>query len=360
MLIAEILNWSIALVPVLILTAAFIWLDVFKLMSLWETLGLLLMGGIAAAAAYPLSGVFLDNLPIGFNLYSRFVAPWIEEALKAIAIISLFRFNRIGFKLDAVISGFAVGAGFSLVENVLYLMRFPEMPPAVWMVRGLGTAVMHGTTLAIMAAIAHELAERETREAAADYDFNPLWFVPGFLAAVAIHTLFNQFPAQPMLAMLGTLIVAPLALMAIFRFGAGEARQWLMVERETHRAMLETLSAGHFPDDPGGRRIAALAARSDTHTGDMIREYWQVLTRLVLTSEETLLEQSADSERIEADSAAAFARLGELKRALGRSTMAALTPLLPFSRNDYWELSELRERLKGAARSNPGDTGQAL
>ena len=64
------------------------------------------------------------------------------------------------------------------------------------MVRGLGTAIMHGTTLAILAAIAHELAERETRGAARDYDFNPLWFVPGFLAAVAIHTLFNQFPER--------------------------------------------------------------------------------------------------------------------------------------------------------------------
>ena len=71
----------------------------------------------------------------------------------------------------------------------------------------------------------------------------------------------------------------------------------------------------------------------------------------MLTSEEILLQQSADADRVEADSAAAFARLAELKRELGRSTMAALTPLLPFSRNDYWELSELRERLIGAARS---------
>jgi protease PrsW len=345
---ADIIDWSIALVPVLLLTAVFIWLDVFKLMSVWETLGLLLMGGAAAAAAYPLSGVFLDNLPLGFNLYSRFVAPWIEESLKAIAIISLFRFNRIGFKLDAVISGFAVGAGFAVVENLLYLVRFPDLTPAVWMVRGLGTAVMHGTTLAIMAAIAHELAERETRGAAGEFDFNPLWFVPGLLAAVAIHTVFNQFPSEPMLAMLGTLILAPLALMAIFRFGTGEAQQWLTVEREAHRALLDKLSAGRFPDDPGGRRIAALAARSGTRTGDLIREYWEVLTRLVLTSEETLLQQSADAGRVEADSRAGFARLAQLKRELGRSTLAALTPLLPFSRNDYWELSELRERLKRA------------
>ena len=350
MWIAEIINWSIALVPVLIMTAGFIWLDVFKLMSFWETLGLLVMGGAAAAASYPLSGAFLDTLPLGFNNYSRFVAPWIEEAMKAIVIISLFRFNRIGFKLDAVISGFAVGAGFSVVENILYLVRFPDLAPAVWMVRGLGTAVMHGTTLAIMAAIAHELAEGELRGTADEFDFSPLWFVPGFLAAVAIHTVFNLFPAQPMLAMLGTLVLAPLALMAIFRFGKGEARQWLAVERDVHRKMLDRLSAGHFPDDPGSRRIAALAARAGARTGKLIREYWELLTRLVLTAEETLVQQSMDGHRIETDVGAAFTRLADLKRELGPSTMAALTPLLPFSRNDYWELSELQERLKGNTR----------
>ena len=349
--IAEIIDWSIALLPVLLLTALFMWLDVFKLMSLWEILGLLVMGGLAAAASYPLSGAFLDALPMGFNNYSRFVAPWIEEAMKAIVIISLFRFNRIGFKLDAIVSGFAVGAGFSVVENILYLMRFPDLPLAVWMVRGLGTAVMHGTSLAIMAAIAHELAERETREAADEYDFSPWWFVPGFLAAVAIHTIFNQFPAQPMLAMLGTLIIAPLALMAISHFGIGEAQRWLTVERDAHRAMLETLTAGRFPDDPAGRRIAALTARIGGETGALVREYWELMTRLVLTSEETLLKQSSDADRVETDAGAAFIRLAELKRELGRSNMAALNALLPFSQNDYWELSELKERLKRESRN---------
>ena len=50
------------------------------------------------------------------------------------------------------------------------------------MVRGLGTAVMHGTTVAMLAAIAHEFAER-TRGQRARQTFNPLWFVPGYLLA---------------------------------------------------------------------------------------------------------------------------------------------------------------------------------
>jgi hypothetical protein len=63
-------------------------------------------------------------------------------------------------------------------------------------------------------------------------------------------------------------------------------------------------------------------------------------------AEETLLQQSSDSDRVSADAAAAFKRADELKRRLGPSTLATLTPLLPFSRNDYWEISELKERLR--------------
>ena len=110
----------------------------------------------------------IDTLPIGFSIYSRFIAPWIEEALKAAAIILLFRLNRIGYKLDAIISGFAIGAGFSVVENIFYLTIFPDYATGTWLVRGFGTAIMHGTTLALLAAIAHEFAEKESHEAAAD------------------------------------------------------------------------------------------------------------------------------------------------------------------------------------------------
>jgi protease PrsW len=330
---------------VLVMLMMFIWLDVFKLMTTWETLGLLVLGGLCAGLAYPVSGVFIDQLPIGYSNYSRFAAPWIEEGIKGLAVVGLFWFNRIGFKLDAVISGFAIGAGFSVIENMVYLSRFPDLAPSVWMVRGLGTAVMHGTTVAIVAAIAHELAERETREAAGGFDFNLLWFLPGYLIAVAIHTAFNQFPNQPMLAMIATLAVAPFLIMGIFRLGAVEAQQWLAQEREIHRTALAAWRSGAYPDDASGKKIAALVARSEPATAGRIRDYCEQLTFLALTAEDALHDQVDDVSKIHVEANAAFDRLGQIKRELGKSSFAALKPLLPFSRNDYWEISELKERL---------------
>ena len=57
------------------------------------------------------------------------------------------------------------------------------------------------------------------------------------------------------------------------------------------------------------------------------------------------LAQVDPSPIVRLNRAVAVAELDGLKRALGRSTRSALTALLPFSRNDYWELGELKQRL---------------
>jgi protease PrsW len=343
--VAEILDWSVALVPVLVMALVFTWLDVFKLMSPWEMIACLLLGMVAALMAWPISGRMLDTLPIGYSFYSRLVAPWIEEALKGMALALLFATNRIGFKLDAIICGFAIGAGFSVIENIFYLARFPELTTAVWVVRGLGTAVMHGATTAILATVAHELCERALRKKGGQ-GFNPIWLVPGYLAASLIHLAFNQFPSHPMEVMMVTFIVAPVVLIGLMRMGEGETHRWLAEESESHRAWLDEWRTGGFPTDASGQRIAALAARSNPAEAALIREYCTLKTELVLTAEEELLDRDRRLEQGEAEQLqASFARLASLKVQIGRAGYAALGPLLPFSRNDEWELEELRELL---------------
>ena len=345
-ILIEAAHWGLALIPVLVLLALLDWLDAFELVSLREVLVLLLLGGVGAVASWPVSGRLLDTLPIGFSNYSRFVAPWIEEAIKGAAIIALFRMNRIGYKLDAVIAGFAIGAGFSVIENIIYLVRFPDYGAGTWLVRGFGTAVMHGAVLAIFAAIAHEFAERETRQAASDFEFHFWWFVPGYLLAVALHTAFNQFPDRPLIAMLGAVVVSPLVLIAIFYFGVREAEHWLLAEIVEHRVALDALRRGGWPDGAAGQKIGALAARLNGEAAKRIRRYWELQAWLLVEAEEVMMEEATgEAEYNAGEIRAAFAELDGLKRALGRSTHAALQALLPFSRNDQWEVAELRQRL---------------
>jgi RsiW-degrading membrane proteinase PrsW (M82 family) len=71
-----------------------------------------------------------------FTVYSRYVAPVVEELLKGVVIVALIHAHRIGFLVDAAIFGFAVGTGFALVENTYFLKIVEDAGIGTWIVRG--------------------------------------------------------------------------------------------------------------------------------------------------------------------------------------------------------------------------------
>ena len=76
----------------------------------------------------------------------------------------------------------------------------------------------------------------------------------------------------------------------------------------------------------------------------MIRRYCVLKTKLVLTAEVELLDGDRKLDDDERDRLKEeFDQLSRLQKEIGRTCFAALRPLLPFSKNDEWELDELRE-----------------
>jgi len=170
--------------------------------------------------------------------------------------------------------------------------------------------------------------------------------VPGYGVAVALHTAFNQFPDRPLIAMMGAILVAPVVLITILSFGTAEAQRWLAAEYAEHRDQLDALRAGRWPEGPSGQKIAALAARLSPESAKRLRRYWELQAWLVTEAEETMIEEAEGDAVLDASELrSAFAELDGLKHAIGKSTWTALQSLLPFSRNDYWEVAELRQRL---------------
>jgi RsiW-degrading membrane proteinase PrsW (M82 family) len=152
-----VIHLLLGLLPVSCFLAALVYLDSYKLVPIRLVLGVILFGCVAAALSYPVSLVWLDLIGIDFTSYTRYVAPAFEEALKAAVIVVLMRYNRIGFLVDAAILGFAVGAGFAILENLYFLRIVPETQLGTWIVRGFGTALMHGGATAIFAVTTHTI-----------------------------------------------------------------------------------------------------------------------------------------------------------------------------------------------------------
>jgi protease PrsW len=108
----------VSLFPVLIFLLILIYYDSYKLVKVKTVIFLILTGCLAAALSYFINSYFLDHLTIDSSSYSRYIAPVIEETIKASLLIYLISKNKIGFMVDALIYGFAIGAGFALIENI--------------------------------------------------------------------------------------------------------------------------------------------------------------------------------------------------------------------------------------------------
>jgi len=139
----------VGLLPVLGFLAALLYLDSYKLVKLRAVITIVAAGALIAGASYVTNGYALELVRIDLTHFSRYVAPVTEELLKGLVVVALIRTHRIGFLVDAAIFGFAVGTGFATVENLYFLHLVPDAGMGTWIVRGLGTAIMHGGATAI-------------------------------------------------------------------------------------------------------------------------------------------------------------------------------------------------------------------
>jgi hypothetical protein len=163
--------------------------------------------------------------------------------------VFLIRTRRVGLPVDAGIAGFAIGTGFALVENLYYLAARPHTVLAVQVIRGFGTAIMHGGTAAILAMISNTLYERRPSGGLH-------LLLPGLLTAVALHTGYNYLLVRPALATLATLLVLPFVIYLVFDHSERILRNWIEVDLDSDVKLLEAISTGRFLGTSSGHYLA--------------------------------------------------------------------------------------------------------
>lgn len=326
---------AVGLLPVLCFLAVLERMDAHRLVSVRTVLTMIAAGAMIAAACYFINGFALDALNMDRRSYSYYISPIIEESLKAGVLIFLFARNRIGFMVDAAIIGFAVGAGFSLVENVFYLHTLAQANVGVWIVRGFGTAIMHGGATAVFGVLSQSLTERHLH-------FHPQLYLPGLVLAIALHSFFNHFPGSPFLAMIATLVVFPITLLFVFSKSEHAIHNWLLADFRSHEDLLLAVRSGEFTHSEAGRFISDLARTFDAAHVEAMFDYIRLHTELVLRAERLLLAREGGSDqRLHQADREDFGKLHALERRIGRVGLLAIWPHLHFSRQELWELYEL-------------------
>ena len=328
----------VAIAPVLCFLAGLLWLDGYKLLRP-SAVALALAAGVGVAlVSYGFASLLLHNLDMERVTYSRYVAPITEELLKALVIVALIRASRIGFLVDGAIYGFAVGSGFALFENLHYLKIAQDAGLATWIVRGFGTAIMHGGTTALFTVMALTVLARRPSAGAAAY-------VPGLLVASLMHGAFNHLGHMPQVATLVIVVLVPTALLVAFHLGERALSQWLGSGFDKDAEMLELITEGDFASSPPGAYLAALKRNLE---GPMVADilcYLRVYTELSLRAKGLLMmrESGFVAEGMDEDTKARFDELRYLEDSIGSAGMRAMQPLMHMSRQDLWQLYVLEK-----------------
>ena len=326
-----VLHAVLGLLPVCCFLAALVYLDSYKLIPLRWVIGVILLGTGAAIMSYPVNSAGLTWLDMTFVSYTRYVSPFVEELFKGLIVLFLVRHNRIGFLVDAAIFGFAVGAGFAIFENLFLLQVLPDTQLGTWIIRGFGTAIMHGGATAIFAVVSEAIAGQNPTRGWAIY-------LPGFLGAVVVHSIFNHFFFVPVVNTLLILVSLPIVMTIVFQRSEKSVSEWLGVGFDADTELLELINSGEFSSSKVGLYLNSLKEKFDGPVVVDLLCYLRLHTELSIRAKGLMMmRESGFMDKTGEETKAKLEELNYLEQSIGTTGLLAIKPFMQMSQEDLWQ-----------------------
>jgi len=330
------------ILPVVLFLGGLLLMDSYKLVNRRDVLKSLLAGALAAGISFCLHVLAIRVLHVDPVWIRHGVAPVLEEILKAAWVVFFIRRHKVGFLVDAGIHGFAVGTGFAVVENLYYAWTLDGSSLMLWLVRGLGTAVLHGSTTAVVGILSKTLTERKA-------SVGLQWFLPGLAIAVAVHALYNGLVVNPVISTAVVLVAMPLLIIAVYESSERATRDWLGVGLDSDVERLELLMSGEEQHTPIGEYLDTLRHR---FSGPVLADLLclvRVHLELSVRAKGVLIARAAGVDLpLDPEVQANLEELRFLEHSVGRTGRLAMMPLLRTSSRDLWQIYMLQ---RGAKRS---------
>lgn len=311
-------------------------------------------GGVAVTIAFYANTASLNVIEGDVQSLIRYVAPVIEEILKAVILVYLVRRANFTYFVDGAIYGFAVGMGFAVFENYFYLYHFPGEEIGTAVSRVISTNLMHATASAIVGiTLGFSRFQRFSGRA--------FFLIGGLLLAIAVHMAFNNLVTRDIGALLilyagaagvGGAVVIGL----VIKRGLVEQKAWIEemlgdADRVTRgeAAVVNRLADAHSI-------LAPLAEIFGPEKADKIENFLVLQARLGILrktlqklNDEKMkrsVEKQMDELRLEMD---------EARRSVGAYTMMYLRSLFPEDASPVWgRLGSVLEERAAAPRPAGG------
>lgn len=336
-------SWTavgISLLPAFFFLQGLWFLDIYRLLGMRRVLTSVGWGTLAAILVLPINTA--ANNWLG-NAYLQLGAPLLEEVLKASILFVWIQRNRIGFLVDAAILGFAIGTGFASAENLLYWQTISGGTTLLWVVRGCGTAMMHGVCTACVAILALALSEskysRRFQIAAS--------FAPSF----AIHIFYNSGLISTTVMAESMIILGVGLMFIVFTLSERMLITWLQKDLNRDIELWDMLRTGDLSGTEAGRYLDRLRTCFSPETMDDLLRLVRISLELRTRAKgEMMLRQHGID--VEPDPALAedLHTLAKLEQNVGLAGRRALVPLIGGGGRRVWEI----ERLKETSKKNDG------
>jgi len=346
-----IIHVLVSLLPVVLFLAALILIDSYKLVRPKFVATALLTGAFAAGMGYVINTGIIDATGMSVTVLSRTVAPVVEEVLKATFVIYAVAKNRVGFAVDSAITGFAVGAGFAVVENIFFLNALPDATLRVWVIRGLGTAVMHGGTMTVFAMIAKSLSDQSKT-----FSFGT--FLPAIGVAIVLHAFYNTFfLRQPILGTVVIAVVFPVLIVGLFKESEKRTRSWLGSGFDTDQELLKSILSGDVRETRVGAYLHDLKERFEGSVVVDMLCLIRIRVELSIRAKGVLMMREAGFKvKPDPKTHLKFAELDYLESAIGRTGLVAIEPIHNWTHRDLWQLNLIdapKQKSKADSEADP-------
>ena len=339
------MSFVAALLPVAIYIYVVYKLDNFALLSVKRLLLLVLCGMGAALVCF---GLFWLTDPLLPERASDILDPILEEAVKAIPLLILARRKKIVFFIDSVICGAAVGGGFSILENLFYLLLGESMSMGTVLFRGLEVALIHMGCSAIVAAglmFAVRLTER--RKAGLDVkQKDVLMSVFLLIAAPALHVFHNSFHFNPLFQYVFVFGSMAGLLVWTYSYDGDMIHRWLDKGLDKQVSLLHSIREGQLGETKTGQFLVSVKDSFPPEVFFDIICYVQLHVSLSVAAKSRFMMREMGlvlplEEEKKQQYLTQYQEYIDLEKNLGKSARMTIAPVVKFYPADRKSLDDL-------------------
>ena len=250
------------------------------------------------------------------------VVPLMEEFAKGCIIIYLTSGRKIKFLSEALIYGAAVGGGFALLENIIYVLSNPDMDSSTALFRGFGCAFLHIGCTGLAACLLYLFSSRKPFAA---------FVLPAFLPSALLHLAHNNLPLPAPVLLSVTILVFAVIFLAMFVLDGKRIYRWMDHSLSIDVQTLSSIRQGNFATTKAGEYLLGMKEQFQPEVFFDIITYEELYLELKIEKQSRMLLSQAGFSPDSKDDEAFRQKVSELstlKKQIGRTGFRILSPLV--------------------------------